>query len=104
MGKKIAKRASKTVKRATKQVSKQVVRSTKDVAARVAGVIGLAKAPKMSDVELPDAVPAAAQVDVAGEGAASEKDGDSERRRKKAQSAGKGKLTVARISGRGLNL
>ena len=100
MGKKVIKSIGKTVKRVTKQVA----RSAKDVAAGVAGVTGLAKTPEMPDVELPDAVPAAAQVDAAGEGTVSEKDGDSESRRKKAQSKGKGKLTVARTSGRGLNL
>lgn len=85
----------KVFKKATKSV-------TKAVKGAVGGIAG-GKDPKVPS--MPDPIPAAAQVDAAQiENPESDKDGDSESKRKKAQSSGKNRLTVARSSGRGLNL
>lgn len=91
MGKKV----KKVFKKATKSV-------TKVVKGAVGGIAG-GKDPKVPS--MPDPIPAAAQVDAAQiANPESDKDGDSESKRKKAQSSGKNRLTVARSSGRGLNI
>lgn len=91
MGKKV----KKVFKKATKLVTKAVGGAT--------GLIGGGKDPKVPS--MPDPIPAAAQVDAAQiDNPESDKDGDSESKRKKAQSGGKNRLTVARSSGRGLNI
>ena len=88
----------KKVKKAVKSVTKSV----KKVVKGAAGVVG-GKDPKVPS--MPDPIPAAAQVDAAQiDNPESDKDGDSESKRKKAQSGGKNRLTVARRSGRGLNI
>lgn len=90
----------KKVKKAFKKVTKSV---TKVVKGAVGGIAGGGKDPKVPS--MPDPIPAAAQVDAAQiDNPESDKDGDSESKRKKAQSGGKNRLTVARSSGRGLNI
>ena len=88
----------KKVKKAVKSVTKSV----KKVVKGAVGVVG-GKDPKVPS--MPDPIPAAAQVDAAQiDNPESDKDSDSESTRKKAQSGGKSRLTVARSSGRGLNI
>ena len=90
----------KKVKKAVKSVTKSV---KKVVGGAVGGIAGGGKDPKVPS--MPDPIPAAAQVDAARiDNPESDKDGDSESKRKKAQSSGKNRLTVARSSGRGLNI
>lgn len=99
MGKKV----KKAVKSVTKSVKKVVKGAGKVVGGVVGGIAGGGKAPKTPS--MPDPIPAAAQVDAAQiDNPESDKDGDSESKRKKAQSGGKNRLTVARSSGRGLNI
>lgn len=86
-----------------KKVFKKVTKSVTKVVKGAAGVVGGGKDPKVPS--MPDPIPAAAQVDAAQiDNPESDKDGDSESKRKKAQSGGKNRLTVARSSGRGLNI
>ena len=90
----------KKVKKAVKSVTKSVKKVVKGA---VGGIAGGGKAPKTPS--MPDPIPAAAQVDAAKiDNPESDKDSDSESKRKKAQSGGKNRLTVARSSGRGLNI
>lgn len=96
MGKKV----KKAVKSVTKSV-KKVVKGT--IGGATLGALGGNDKVKVPD--MPDPIPVAAQVDAAQiENPESDKDGDSESKRKKAQSGGKNRLTVARSSGRGLNI
>lgn len=86
-----------------KKAVKSVTKSVKKVVGGATGLIGGGKDPKVPS--MPDPIPAAAQVDAAQiANPESDKDGDSESKRKKAQSGGKNRLTVARSSGRGLNI
>ena len=89
-----------------KKVKKAVKSVTKSVKKAVSGATGLISGGKDPKVpSMPDPIPAAAQVDAAQiENPESDKDGDTESKRKKAQSSGKNRLTVARSSGRGLNI
>ena len=90
------------VKKVFKKVSKVVTKAVKSTVGAVGGIAG-GKDPKVPS--MPDPIPAAAQVDAAQiDNPESDKDGDSESKRKKAQSGGKNRLTVARSSGRGLNI
>lgn len=90
----------KKIKKAVKKVTKSV----KKVIKKPLEAVGIKepKAPKIP--EAVDAPPNAVQVDVAGEDAKPEVEGGSESDNRKTQSRGKGKLTVARKSGRGLNI
>lgn len=93
----------KSVKKAVKSVTKSVKKAVKGTIGGATGLIGGGKDPKVPS--MPDPIPAAAQVDAAQiDNPESDKDGDSESKRKKAQSGGKNRLTVARSSGRGLNI
>ena len=89
----------KKIKKAVKKVTKSI----KKVVKKPLEAVGI-KEPKAPNV--PEAVdtPNAVQVDVAGEDAKPEVEGGSESDKRKTQSRGKGKLTVARKSGRGLNI
>lgn len=103
----LRKKIKKAVKKVTKVVTKpvkKVVKAAEKVIKKPLEAVGIKepKAPKVP--EAVDAPPNAVQVDVAGEDAKPEVEGGSESDKRKTQSRGKGKLTVARKSGRGLNI
>lgn len=84
----------KKVKKAFKKVTKAVMGST------IGG--GLLKTPK--EPKEPDPIPQAVDVTAPAEETKSDVGDDTESGKRKTQSLGKNKLTVARASGRGLNI
>lgn len=106
--KKAVKKVTKVVTKPVKQVAKVTEKVAKQVIKKpleaVGGAVGL-KPPKVPEAVQMDAPSqSAVQVEVAGEDAKPEVEGGSESDKRKTQSRGKGKLTVARKSGRGLNI
>lgn len=93
----------KKVKKAFKKVTKGVTKVVKGAVGGVTGgLLKEPKAPKMPDT--PDPIPPAVEVAAPKENADVDTGGDTESSNRKTQSRGKNKLTVARSSGRGLNL
>ena len=86
----------KKVKKAFKKVTKAVVGST------IGGSLLGKDNPKVPDT--PDPIPAAVDVAAPKDDADVEAGSDTESGKRKTQSRGKNKLTVARSSGRGLNI
>ena len=98
MGKKIKKAVKKVVKKVVKPVKKAV----KQVGGAVGGVVKAPKAPEAP--EIPDPIPPAVVVAAPTEDVETDTGRDTESGKRKTQSRGKNKLTVARSSGRGLNI
>lgn len=88
MGKKVKKSFKKVTKKALGTIS--------------GGLLEKPKAPKMPDT--PDPIPPAVDVAAPKDDADVESGSDTESSKRKTQSGGKNKLTVARSSGRGLNI
>lgn len=102
--KKAVKKVTKVVTKPVKQVAKAAEKVVKKPLEAIGGAVGL-KPPKVPEAVQMDAPSqSAVQVEVAGEDAKPEVEGGSESDKRKTQSRGKGKLTVARKSGRGLNI
>lgn len=89
----------KKVKKAVKKVTKIVTKPLKKV---TGGLLSEPKAPKMPDT--PDPIPPAVEVAAPKDDADVDTGRDTESGKRKTQSHGKNKLTVARSSGRGLNI
>lgn len=86
-----------------KKVKKAFKSATKSVTKAVTGVVGgSVKEPKAPDI--PDPIPPAVVVAAPEDVADVETGSDTESGKRKTQSGGKNKLTVARSSGRGLNI
>lgn len=85
-----------------KKVKKAVKKVVKKAVGGVGGLVKQPKAPKAPD--MPDAVPQAVEVVAPPEETKSDVGDDTESGKRKTQSRGKNKLTVARASGRGLNI
>lgn len=102
--KKAVKKVTKAVTKPVKQVAKAAEKVVKKPLEAIGGAVGLKppKAPEAVQMDAPSQ--SAVQVEVAGEDAKPEVEGGSESDKRKTQSRGKGKLTVARKSGRGLNI
>ena len=85
-------------------MGKKVKKAFKKVTKAVTGAAGISapKAPKTPD--MPDPVPQAVDVAAPKEDAETDTGKDTESDKRKTQSRGKNKLTVARSSGRGLNI
>lgn len=83
---------------------KKVKKAFKKVTKTVTGAAGISKpkAPKVPD--MPDPIPPAVAVAAPKEDAETDTGSDTESGKRKTQSRGKNKLTVARSSGRGLNI
>lgn len=86
----------KKVKKAVKKVTKPLRKVAKQVGALGGG------SPKEPNV--PDPIPPAVEVAAPKEDAETDTGKDTESSKRKTQSRGKSKLTVARASGRGLNI
>ena len=83
-------------------MGKKVKKAFKKVTKAVTGIVKEPKAPKMPDT--PEPIPQAVDVAAPKDAADVEAGSDTESGKRKTQSGGKNKLTVARSSGRGLNI
>lgn len=86
----------KKIKRAVKKVAKKVVGTVSG------GLLDKPKAPKVPD--MPDPIPPAVEVAAPKDDADVDTGRDTESGKRKTQSRGKNRLTVARSAGRGLNI